>query len=422
MKIMVCGLGYVGVTTAACLVNDGHHVVGVDVNDSKVADVASGISPVSEPGVNELLARGVAENRLEASTSIEANLSGTDVVLVCVGTPSHPSGSLDLSFVRSVTREIGLAISKLEESAERPLIVYRSTLPPGTMESVISPILLDLAGEPGADYDLAFNPEFLRESSAIADYYAPAKIVIGEAKPGASQQLRGLYSGIEAPVFELPFSTAEMIKLTDNSFHAIKVAFGNEIGRIALSLSVNPQQVIDAFLVDTRLNISPAYFRPGGPFGGSCLPKDLRAIRAFAESQGVDIPLISSTLQSNASHKSYLAQLVFGKVTPGSKILLLGLSFKSDTDDLRESPLVDLAETLLGKGYDLKIIDPDLQGRTLIGANSQYVDDHLPHLSRLLVNSLHEAGEPDLVIIGKQMDSVVQSLDSEMATLNLTRL
>jgi len=422
MKVIICGLEYVGVTAAACLIKDGHHVIGVDVNDVKVADVGEGRSPVSEPGVEELLAQGVSDGRLETSTSIADHLATADMALICVGKPSDASGNLELGYIMAVAQEIGETLATMPVSEEAPLIVFRSTMPPGTMEGKIIPKLTELAGAPGERYEIAFNPEFLRESTAIADYYAPAKIVIGEREPGITDQLRGLYAGIDAPVFEMPFTAAEMVKLTDNSFHALKVAFGNEVGRLALDLSVDPQHVIDAFLADTRLNISPAYFRPGGPFGGSCLPKDLRAVNALASSRGIQIPVIASALPSNAAHKTFLADRVMTQAAPGATVLLLGLSFKSDTDDLRESPLIDLAETLLGKGYDLRIFDPDLKGRKLIGANLRFVEEHLPHLSRLLVEDVNDVAEPDLVVIGKPMKAVTEKLDPSLSVINLALL
>jgi len=422
MKVIICGLGYVGVTAAACLIKDGHHVVGVDVNEVKVADVGAGRSPVSEPGVGQLLAQGVSEDRLETATSAADHLATSDIVLICVGTPSDASGNLELGYIMAVTQEIGETLAAMPIREEAPLIVFRSTMPPGTMENKIIPTLTELAGAPGERYEIAFNPEFLRESTAIEDYYAPAKIVIGEREPGISQELRGLYAGIDAPIFEMPFTAAEMVKLTDNSFHALKVAFGNEIGRLALDLSVDPQHVIDAFLADTRLNISPAYFRPGGPFGGSCLPKDLRAVNALASSRGIQIPVIASALPSNAAHKTFLAERVMSEAAPGTTILLLGLSFKSDTDDLRESPLIDLAETLLGKGYDLRIYDPDLKGRTLVGANLRFVEEHLPHLSRLLVEDVSDVVDPALVVIGKPMKAVTETLDPAIPVINLALL
>ncbi len=423
MKIVICGLGYVGATMAACLLRDGHSIVGVDIDARKVDDIAAGRSPVSEPGVAALLAQGVAQGRLSAMTSLDGHLGGADMALVCVGTPSSRAGGLDLGHIATVARELGAVIAALPASASAPLIVVRSTLMPGAMEETVLPALTQAAGEaPGRRYEVAYNPEFLRESTAIQDYDAPAKIVIGERVPGITRRLRGLYDRIDAPVFELPFAAAELVKLTDNAFHALKVSFGNEIGRLALDLRVDPQPVMDAFLSDTRLNISPAYFRPGGPFGGSCLPKDVRAINALAAARGIETPLLASALPSNAAHKRFLADRVMARAATGATILLLGLSFKQDTDDMRESPLVDLAEALIGKGYDLRIHDPDLKGRTLIGANLRFVEERLPHLSRLLVCDVAEVPGATLVVIGKRMPTVEARLDPALPRVDLACL
>ncbi len=422
MKILICGLGYVGVTAAACLVGGGHDVVGIDVDPRKVGDVAAGRSPVSEPGVAGLLARGAADGRLSAAQSVGAHLVGADIALVCVGTPSSPSGALETRNVGAVAAELGKAIAALPPEAKPPLIVMRSTLPPGTMDSLVLPTLAAEAGPPGDAYEVAFNPEFLRESTAIADYHTPSRIVIGERLPGASQNLRGLYDGIDAPVFELSFAAAELVKLADNAFHAIKVTFGNEIGRLALDLGVAPGPLMDAFLADTQLNISPAYLRPGGPFGGSCLPKDVRAINALAASRGISAPLLGSALPSNAAHKSWLADRVMAEAGRGATVLLLGLSFKNASDDLRESPLIDLAETLIGKGYDLRIHDPDLTGRDLFGANLRFVEERLPHLSCLLIDDVTRDVVPDLVVVGKPMPAVQAALDPAWPVIDIARL
>ena len=423
MKIVVCGLGYVGATIAACLLRDGHSIAGIDPDVRKVDDVAAGRSPVSEPGIGSLLAGGVAEGRLIAETSLGSHLVEASLVFICVGTPSMASGSLDLTQIGAVLREIGAAIAVLPAGAPPPLIVLRSTVPPRTMDEVVIPALTEAAGAPpGGRYDVAFNPEFLREATAIDDYDAPAKIVIGEREPGITNRLHGIYDAIDAPVFELPFAAAEMIKFTDNAFHALKVAFGNEIGRLALGLDVDPQAVMKAVLADTRLNISPRYFRPGGPFGGSCLPKDVRAINALAAARGIEVPVLSAALPSNAAHKAFLASRVMAGLEPGATVLLLGLSFKTGTDDLRESPLVDLAETLIGKGYDLNIHDPDLKGRVLIGANLRFIEERLPHLSRLLIEDIDAVQSPALVVVGKRMAAVEDRLDATIPRIDLVCL
>ena len=423
MKIVICGLGYVGATISACLLRDGHVITGIDPDTRKVDDVAAGRSPVSEPGVGSLLADGISQGKLTVATGLGSHLVGADMVFICVGTPSTAAGGLDLSQIEAVLQEIGEAVASLPVDAPAPLIVLRSTVPPRTMDDVVLPTLTEAVGEaPGQRYDVAFNPEFLRETTAIADYDSPAKIVIGERVQGITARLRGIYDAIDAPVFELPFAAAEMIKFTDNAFHALKVAFGNEIGRLALDLHVDPQPVMEAFLTDTKLNISPRYFRPGGPFGGSCLPKDVRAINALAASRGIDVPVLSAALPSNEAHKAYLAARVMAGLQPGATVLLLGLSFKSGTDDLRESPLVDLAETLIGKGYDLKIFDPDLKDRVLIGANLRFIEERLPHLSRLLIDDIEAANKPALVVIGKRMPSIENRLDAAIPRIDLVSL
>ena len=423
MNIVICGLGYVGATIAACLLKDGHSVTGIDPDPRKRADMKAGRSPVSEPGVTERLTQGKAAGRLRIVEAVGETLNEAHTVIVCVGTPPTQAGGLDLSQVVAVTEELGAAIAARPDTAAPILMVIRSTLTPGAMDETIVPALTKAAGAPPGDrYEIAFNPEFLRESSAIEDYYAPAKIVIGERAPGITGRLGGIYDAIDAPVFELPFAAAELTKLTDNAFHALKVAFGNEVGRLALDLGVYPQPIMEAFVSDRKLNISPAYLRPGGAFGGSCLPKDVRAINALAGRRGVEVPVLGAALPSNGAHKAFLAQMVMDRLTSGDTVLLLGLSFKSDTDDMRESPLVDLAEMLIGKGYDLRIYDPDLKGRTLIGANLRYVEKHLPHLSRLLVEDVNDLPSPALAVLGKPMPAAVAALDGAVPVIDLVRL
>ena len=423
MKIVVFGLGYVGATAAACLLKDGHTVVGVDVSPDKAARIAVGLSPVSEPGLEELLAAGRDDGRLSADTDVGGHLDDADMAMICVGTPSLPGGGLDLTQVGAVSHELGEAL-KTRDAARDPLIVaYRSTMYPGAMEEVVLPRLISAAGEnPGNRFEAVLNPEFLRESTAVADYYAPSRIVVGEREPGVSKRMLGVYDGIDAPFFELPYRTAEMVKLSDNGFHALKVTFANEIGRLALELDVDPAPLADVFLADTKLNISPYYLRPGGAFGGSCLPKDVRAIAALAGVRGVDLPVMTNVIDSNEAHKKYLAARVMEEAAPGASGLLIGLTFKSETDDLRESPLIDLAETLVGKGYDLKIYDPDLKDRELVGANLKFVNDRLPHLSRLLIDDVDAAGPVSLVVIGKNVEIDRNALGGGAPIIDIDRL
>jgi GDP-mannose 6-dehydrogenase len=425
MKILIFGLGYVGVTAAACLLKDGHTVVGIDLNKDKVAMVNVGKSPISEPEVGDLLNAGYNDNRLSATTVLNSQIQDADMAMICVGTSSLPNGTLDLSHVRTVAEQLGIAIRSLDTNRRRPfLCVFRSTMPPGSMNNVVLPALLKSAGEePGKRYEVAFNPEFLRESTAVSDYYQPPKIVIGERTPGITQRLFGIYNNMDAPVFEVAFATAEMVKLMDNTFHGLKVAFANEIGRLCLQLGIDPQLTADIFLSDTKLNISPYYLRPGAPFGGSCLPKDISALVALSQRQGLALSVIEGIMPSNMIHKQFLAQQVMRTIPKGGHILLLGLSFKFQTDDLRESPLVELAETLLGKGYKVSIYEPDLKDRELIGANLQYLQEHLPHLEKLLIDSsVAITQEVDLVVVGKQILGILEHFDSTTHVINVHRL
>lgn len=423
MKIVVFGLGYVGATATACLLRDGHMVVGVDLSPDKAAKIEIGLSPVSEPGLDDLLAAGRDAGRLSADTDVGAHLDDADIAMICVGTPSLPGGGLDLTQVCAVSAELGAAL-KTRDAAREPLIIaYRSTMYPGAMEEVVLPVLIAAASEnPGTRYEAVLNPEFLRESTAIKDYYAPSRVVVGEREPGITKRMLGVYDHIDAPFFELPYRTAEMVKLSDNGFHALKVVFANEIGRLALELDVDPTPLIDVFLADTKLNISPYYLRPGGAFGGSCLPKDVRAISALAGVKGIDLPVMSNVITSNEAHKDYLAARVMEQLRPGGSVLLIGLTFKAETDDLRESPLIDLAEALVGKGFDLKIYDPDLKNRELVGANLAFVQQRLPHLSRLLVEDIDAAGEVSLVVIGKGVEVDRATFDSRATVIDIDRL
>ena len=357
------------------------------------------------------------------TTDVGRHLDDADIAMVCVGTPSLPSGGLDLTQVSAVSAELAAALKTRDADREPLIIAYRSTMYPGAMEDIVLPALIEAAGEaPGTRFEAVLNPEFLRESTAIQDYYAPSRVVVGEREPGVTRRMLGVYDHIDAPFFELPYRTAEMVKLSDNGFHALKVVFANEIGRLALEFDVDPEPLIDVFLSDTKLNISPYYLRPGGAFGGSCLPKDVRAISALAGIRGVELPVMSNVINSNEAHKRYLADRVMRHLEPGGSVLLIGLTFKAETDDLRESPLIDLAEALVGKGYDLKIYDPDLKNRELVGANLAYVQQRLPHLSRLLVEDVDAAGDVSLVVVGKGVGIDRDSLGKQVPVVDIDRL
>ncbi len=424
LTIGILGLGYVGTTTAACLLEDGHRVVGIDINPEKVAAIGEGRSPVVEPGVAELLAEGARAGRLSSTTDITPHLDRLDLVLICVGTPSRADGKLEMTHLLEVTRQLGRNLRARSPAKAPLLLVYRSTMPPGTMERLVLPTLAKLAGEaPGRLYEVAFNPEFLRESTAVKDYHAPPKIVIGEREKGVTRRLLGIYDGIDAPLFEVPFAVAEMVKFVDNSFHALKVAFGNEIGRICASRGIDPQAVADIFLADTKLNISPVYLRPGGPFGGSCLPKDLSAMLALARDCGLAVPVLAGTRESNSLHLAWLAQRIRERVAAPGPVLLLGLSFKSGTDDLRNSPLLDLASLLLDAGYELDIYDPDLDPDRLVGVNFAVALEHqeilLAHLRRDLGRA---AAGARLAVLGKPIPGIRERLPAELPLFDLTRL
>lgn len=400
MKVIVLGLGYVGSTMAACLIRSSHAVVGIDKNATKLAAVARGKSPVREPDVDGLLAAGLERGLLSTAVEVGDHAVDADIAVVCVGTPARPDGSLELSFVRTVAEELGSAVRQRPSEAPPLLCVFRSTMLPGTMETLVIPVMTAAAGTPpGARYEVAYNPEFLRESVAIADYFRPPKIVLGERQQGATRQLRGLYSGIDAPLFEVSFRVAEMIKMVDNTFHALKVAFANEIGRVAAAAAIDVDELMDLFIADRKLNISEAYLRPGVPFGGSCLPKDVSALSDFASARDVDLPVISHVLASNAVHQAALTSRVVAALPAGTPVLLAGVTFKSGTDDLRGSPLVYLARSLLDRGYTLRIYDPDLAGCELIGENLQFVRRELPEVFDLLIDDLEEALRASPVVL-----------------------
>ena len=423
MKIVVFGLGYVGTTVTACLLRSGHRVVGIDTNARRAAAVGCGRSPITEPGVDELLHGGWTAGRLTAHGSVGGHLNDAEIAIVCAGTPGLPDGSVDLSGVSAVANEIGCRLRERPVTAGPLLCVFRSTMPAASMDTVVVPALASAAGEPpGARYEVGFNPEFFRESTAVADYFAPAKIVIGERTPGVTRCLRGLYEGFAAPVFEVSFVAAELIKLADNCWHALKVSFANEVGRLAAQFNVGGSDVMEPLLADTQLNVSPAYLRPGGPFGGSCLPRDVRSIVAISRQREGRTPVLDAILPSNVAHERFIARRVMAAAPAGGSILLLGLTFKSGTDDVRESPLVTLAATLRAAGYRVRIHDPDLRADTLDDRSRKSLDAQLPDFLRLLVDDPADAAPVHLVVVGKPLPEALARVAALGPVLDLSRL
>lgn len=383
MKVAIIGLGYVGAVTAACLAQLGREVIGVDTDPHKTAAIARGRSPISEPGLDQLLSEAVASGRLTTGTTEQA-VERSDVVMIAVGTPSAPSGALDLSAVHRVAEEVGDALPR---DGRFRTIVVRSTVLPGTTDGDVRPRLEERSGmRAGVEFGLATNPEFLRESSSIRDFFEASRTVIGADDDRSADAVRRVYDGVDAPVFVIPTKTSEMVKYTDNAFHAVKITFANEVASFARAHGVDGRDVMRIMAADDRLNISPAYLRPGYAFGGSCLPKDLRAITDRARKSDVEVPLLHAALASNSAHFERGVRLV--EAAGRRRVGLLGLTFKSSTDDLRESPAVALAERLLGKGYQLSIYDDDIRAERLRGANRAFINQHLPHLGELLSGSL----------------------------------
>lgn len=397
MRVAVYGLGYVGLTATACLTRDGHEVLGVDVSEDKVRQLREGRSPIAEPGLEELLQDALAKNLLKCTTEVGDELSTCDMAIVCVGTPSGPDGSHNMSYIAEVSRQIATTV---RSGRARPLVViYRSTIRPGSVDQLIRPIFQSVLRDRIGSVELVYNPEFLREASAIKDYFEPPKIVIGTADGKPCALLDELNKDLTAPTFYTGYREAEFTKFVDNTFHALKVAFANEIGRACLQLGISAAKVHEIFVSDTKLNISPYYLRPGGPFGGSCLPKDVRALQYIAGDVGVNVPVVDSLIRSNEAHKHYLYERCVRGVAAGAHVLLLGLAFKASSDDLRESPKVDLARRLLQNGYRLSVYDPSLHPEKLVGQNLGYAYSHLPGLVELLVNREEaEGGVYDLVI------------------------
>jgi GDP-mannose 6-dehydrogenase len=398
MKVVIFGLGYVGCTAIACIGSQGHEVVGIDVAEKKVALIADGKSPIHEPGIDELLQKTKAEGRLSAATQVGNHLDDADLAIVCVGTPSGADGAHNMSYIVQVTRQIAAAVKA--DRTKTLTVAYRSTMRPGTTDQIIAPIFRAALGE-GFEriVELVYNPEFLREATAIDDYFNPPKIVLGTIGGAPSQNMEALHHGIDAPIFHVGIREAEITKFFDNSWHAVKVAFANEMGRVCELMDISASKVSEIFLSDTKLNISSYYMRPGGAFGGSCLPKDVRALQHIAADVGANTHLVDSLMRTNEAHKHHQFTQVSKDLKPGAKVLLVGLAFKADTDDLRESPAVDMARKLLDAGHTLHVYDPGLTPDSLVGQNLGYAYSYLPMIDTLLIDKgTAEATDYDLVV------------------------
>jgi GDP-mannose 6-dehydrogenase len=422
VKVSVFGLGYVGAVSAACFAKEGHQVVGVDVSQTKVDIINRGNSPIVEAGINELIGEMVAAGRLKAQTDSKAAVLETDLSLVCVGTPSKPNGSLNLEHVRKVCEEIGEAI---KQKAVPHIVVIRSTMLPGTIENLVTPTLEKASGKTaGKGFHVCINPEFLREGTSLKDFYAPPFTLIGADDAEVAKTIAELYQGVDAPVYVIAARSAEMVKYACNCFHGLKVAFANEIGNICKGVGIDSHEVMDVFCKDTKLNLSPYYMKPGFAFGGSCLPKDLRALVYKARELDTEVPVLSSILSSNQLQISRAIDMV--AKTGKKKVGVLGFAFKAGTDDLRESPLVTMIESLIGKGYQLAIYDRDVSLARLVGANKEYIEREIPHISSLMKASVAEVlAASDVVIVGNKNDEF-KAIEAQLApgqiVLDLVRI
>ena len=422
MKLSIFGLGYVGCVSSACFGTAGHEVIGVDVNRTKIDLINSGRSPIVEPGIDQLIGDLVKANRLRATDDATEAVLGSDMSLVCVGTPSNHNGSLDIAYVKRACQQIGEAIGS---KPGYHIVVVRSTMLPGTIEKKLIPILEVYSGKRlSRDFGVVVNPEFLREGSSIQDFNNPPFTIIGADSEDAAAPVARLYAGIDAPIIRLGLKEAEMVKYASNCFHALKITFANEIGNICKALGVDSHEVMRVFCEDTKLNLSPYYLKPGFAFGGSCLPKDLRAITYKAREVDVDTPMLSSIMVSNRKQVDRAVDLVLQ--TRRKRVGVLGMSFKSGTDDLRESPMVTLIETLIGKGLQLSIYDRDVELAQLFGANKKYIEQEIPHISSLMKSDLNEViDSSEVVIIGKHQDelrALKDKLGNGRVIIDLVRL
>jgi GDP-mannose 6-dehydrogenase len=422
MKVSIFGLGYVGAVSAGCLAETGHSIIGVDRDRFKVDFINQGKSPIIEQDLEHLIKRNIKSGKLKATIDSGRAVMETEMSFICVGTPSNPNGSIDLTYVNRVSKDIGQALAS---KADYHLVVARSTMLPGTIHGTIIPILEKYSGKKaGNHFGVVCNPEFLREASAVSDFFNPPKTVIGSVNKGDGQKVAKLYSVIKAPLFHTTIKIAEMIKYVDNSFHALKITFANEIGLICKSLGIDSHAVMEIFCKDTKLNLSPLYLKPGFAFGGSCLPKDLRSINYFAKHQDLILPLLNSIIPSNQYHIQTTLDLIKSKKK--RKIGFLGFAFKAGTDDLRESPVVTLIETFLGQGYDIQIYDKNVSLSLLRGANKKFIETKIPHIASLIRDNIEDViNFSEIIILGnhsKEFSQILSNIRNDQIVIDLVRI
>ncbi len=425
MRISVFGLGYVGCVSAACLAKQGHYVVGVDISHNKVDIINAAKSPIIEKGLDQLLKEVVGSKTggsLYATADVQTAVMDTEISLICVGTPSNENGSLRLDYVKRCAADIG---NSLKSKTDYHVVVARSTMLPGSVEDVIVKEIEAVSGKKAAlDFGVAMNPEFLRESTSIEDFYNPPVTVIGQIDERTGDLLEKMYAFLDAPIVRTDIKTAEMVKYANNTYHALKVSFANEIGVICKAMGIDSHQVMNIFCMDTKLNLSPYYLKPGFAFGGSCLPKDLRAITYKAKNLDIEAPVLNSIMKTNMIHINRVINQIVK--TGLKKVGILGLSFKAGTDDLRESPIVILTEALIGKGFDIKVYDKNVSLASLFGANKEYIEKEIPHISSLMTDNLESVvSHADVVVIGNKAEEFVNALSimgNDKKIVDLVRL
>ena len=422
MKISIFGLGYVGSVSAACFANEGHQVIGVDPIGVKTAMINDGKSPIIEKDISPLTKKAVQKGKLRAIYDTVEAIENSEISFICVGTPSQLNGNLDLKYVRRVCENIGKALKNKDEFH---LVVVRSTVLPGSIRDAVIPILEEYSEKTsGREFGVCYNPEFLREGTAVQDFYHPPKTVIGQDNSNSGDLLASIYEKIDAPLIQCEIEVSEMVKYVDNVWHALKIGFANEVGNFCKNQSIDSHKVMDIFCQDKKLNISSSYLKPGFAFGGSCLPKDIRAFRYKAKMLDLELPVINSILNSNNLQIERALSMITSKEK--RKIGILGFSFKAGTDDLRESPMVELIERLIGKGYDLRLYDRNIRIAGLIGANKDYILNRIPHISKLMVDLVIDViAHADVIVIGnadQEFETISNDFRTDQYVIDLVRL